>query len=457
MRRALFLVLALACRPEPVDTDSPVLPVDTAPPAGPPALVFDGPAPKNLLFLSIDTLRRDHVDPWGDLALTPFLGRLASEGVVLDDHVQCSNWTFASVTCTLAGRTSVEMGHLPRLNGNINNRPPVPGGTDLLARWLSAAGLYSIAGSSNGWFGIIWGNNQGYTQFLDYEGNTMSGWTDVSTALAEAQTRGEADRFFLHLHALEPHAAYNPPEHLVEGLDALAPWPDGDLRGRDDHYDARDDWSDLTPEQRDLLEAHLRLLYAGEVRHVDALLASVFADADARGWLDDTLVVVWNDHGEQFWEHDNQTHAFTLHGEENDGFAIFWAKNLQPGRWTQPTHAIDIVPTVLDALGMPIPDEVTGRVVGTATDDRLRFTAALARDGGVQAVQQGPWRLHFWWRNGRLALYDRSTDPGETTDLFHPAHPRAIELWDALKPVAEVMATQVLGDTPQPTWPIGMP
>jgi arylsulfatase A-like enzyme len=451
----LLLSVLLGCTPNEPDTAKPRLPVDTAPPAGPAALVFEGTPPKNLLFLSIDTLRKDHVGPWSDGNHTPFLDQLAEDGFVLDDHVQCANWTFASVTCTLAGRTNVERGHLPRLNGDQTNRLPVPPDDRFLSDWLSDAGVYTIGASNNAWFGPQWGNVSGYREFDPSPGAAGGVWESVSSTLEAAQGRGEADRWFVHAHFLEPHASYNPPEGYAVGISSLPPWEGEDLRDQKDHYRLRDSWGDLTLEERELLTLHLKGLYAGEVRWLDQLLAQFMNDAEQRGWLEDTLVVVWNDHGEQFWEHGQHTHAYSLHGEENDGFAIFWAENLVPGSWSGPTHSIDLVPTVLTALDLPVPAEVTGRTLGTAQQDRYRFTSALARNGGVQTVQQGGMRLHFSWRDGQLALYDRSVDPGETTDLFHPAHPEGLALWQVLRPVAETMATQVVGESPQPVWPLG--
>jgi arylsulfatase A-like enzyme len=190
---------------------------------------------------------------------------------------------------------------------------------------------------------------------------------------------------------------------------------------------------------------------------LDDRLADVVDQLDRAGLLEDTLVVVWSDHGEQFWEHGNQTHAFLLHSEENDAVAFFWAKNIVPARWEGPTHSTDLVPSVLDVLGVPIPDEVTGEVVGTASDDRLRFSESLARKGGVQAVQQGDLRMQYRWHLGRVDVYDTTADPGETTDILDPTDPTHLELWTALKARAQQMAELVVDGDPAPKWPSNLP
>lgn len=450
---APLTMLLAACNGPDVDDDP--LPTDTSlTPVGGPALQFHGRVPKNLLFLSIDTFRKDRITHYGGPNLTPFLDRIAAEGFTLDDHMQCSNWTFGSTSCTLAGRYNIERGHLPRLNGNETNRPPVPPGTRFLASWLRDLGFYTVLVSGNDWLSVTWGNAQGHDEVLKPGGAAPQVWSTGAKAIREAIDRGE-DRWFLHLHFMEPHASYDPPaEHLI-GEENLPPWPE-DLTKRDTHYRWRTEWPNLAEGDRELLSKHLWVLYDGEIRTIDDRLADIWAEMEREGYLDDTLVVIWNDHGEAFWEHDYQTHAYALHGEENDGFALFWARNIVPGHYTGPTASIDLVPTVLDLFGTPRPPEVTGFVVGTAPADRPRFAETMARLGGVQAVERDGLKLQFWW-SGRVEAYDRRVDPLEQNDVFDPLDPRQLALWAQLKPMAQQMSALVVGGSPAPNFPSSLP
>lgn len=423
--------------------------------AGSDVLRFEGEVPKNLIFLSIDTFRKDHVGVYGGRDLTPFLDRIAAEGVVMTNHYQCSNWTYGSTTCTLAGRTNIDNGHLPRLNGTDQNRPPVPPGTPFLATWLGQNGFASVVVSANDWLSANWGNTQGYDDEGVPLGDALA-VLDTGYALLQPYLNDGVPRWFMHLHHMEPHASYDPPEENIIGEELLEPWPD-DLTWRPVHYAWRDAWPNLDPADQDLLEAHLRVLYEGEIRTIDQRLETNWGRLEADGFLDDTLVVIWNDHGEEFWEHGFQTHAYNLTTEANDGILIFWAKNLVPGTWDGPTSAIDLTPTLLDLYGIPMPPEVTGHPIGSAPEHRAIFAEAMARTGGVQMVVRDGIKLHYNWYDGSVRMFDRNVDPGETVDLYDPLDPTVLELWALLKPQVEAMAPLVVDGIPAPVYPPDLP
>jgi arylsulfatase A-like enzyme len=393
---------------------------------------FLGRVPKNVLMLSLDTFRRDHMHRYGGDDDTPFLNELARTGFPLDDHTTCSNWTFAGTTCTLLGSYNVERGHVPRL-GRL--KTPVPDGTELLASYLGEAGYHTILISPNAWLGPQWGNAQGYdvARHAPSERTTdvyQLGVTDLEQAIKEG-----ADRWMLHLHFLEPHAAYRPPPEFAPELAAMEPYLIN-LGNRDLHYELRDTYKDLDPEEAKLLEAHLRTRYVGELRYLDMQISSIMSEFAHRGLLEDTLVVIWTDHGEQFWEHGNQTHAFDLHAEENAGIAMFWADNIVAGSWDGPTTAIDLVPTLLSLLDIPIPEEVTGVPVGQAPADRDRFGLSVARIGPVQMVVHDGWKLHYRWK-GEIGLFDMEVDPQELDNRFDPEDPLTRDMWNRLLPMIE--------------------
>lgn len=412
---------------------------------------FSGPRPKNVLMLSVDTLRRDVVSRYDAEGrnLTPFLDSLLDQSVVLQNHSSCSNWTYGSVVCALTGLDNLDMGFIPYLSKS--GRAKLPQEVSTLAEWMRDAGYYTILKSTNGWFGPQWDTDQGYIVSENPGGLSAVDLTNNGlTALRVAQTAGQASKWLLHLHFIEPHAAYNPPSEYLEGLDALPPieW---DLSIKDEQYDLLGQWYGLSESEQEVLLQHLKLRYEGEVRYLDDGFAAMWNMLDTEGLLDDTLVVFWVDHGEQFFEHGQQTHAYGLHTEESDVLAFFWAKNMKPAVWEGATDHIDIAPTTMELIGLEAPAGVKGKLVGSAPPDRSVYGFSAAREGPVHSVRVEGKKLHYHWRGGKKEFFDRTTDPRELTDLYDATNADVIALWDRLLPKVN-QATDLI-DTEEPYLP----
>jgi len=314
--------------------------------------------------------------------------------------------------------------------------------------------------SGNGWLGPADNNAQGYIEApAPFSGNATKIMDDAKSRLDNARANG-ATKWLLHMHFLEPHPPYNPPSDYLADEAALPPLPPGiDLSTQGGQYGATAQWPKLSESDQANLEAHLWARYHGELRYLDDQISAYWSIWESAGMLDDTLVVLWTDHGEQMWEHGNQSHAWFLASEENDGVAFFWAKDLPPQEWTRPTHSVDLAPTILDAVGLPPdPDDQTlsGYVLGTAPEDRPRFAMSVARLGPEQSVTLDDWKLVFSF-SGRLYLFDRSTDRYELTDLYpdHPDDPHVLSLWNLLLP--RVHALHALVPDKPLIYPEGVP
>ncbi len=424
---------------EPTPPPVPVNPADYGDPIGT-TPNFYGFVPKNLLWISVDTFRRDSLKAYGGTGLTDFLDGLHDSGYALTEHQTLSNWTFAGTTGNLLGRTHEENGFEPRLSNEF--REPMPEGTPMLPDWLRPSGFYSIVVSSNSWYSPEWRSTQGFDEeWLPTNAAALNISAEGITSLESARNAGLVDRWFLHLHIKEPHAPYNPPVEFLSGLEELAdvPW---DLANKDEQYQAIAEWGSMTEAEQDLLLKHLRVRYDGELQWTDNLLEAMWIDVAAAGLLEDTLVVVWNDHGEGFFEHGYQGHAYQLGPEENDGLMLFWAKNIVQGTWNEPTSAIDLAPTLLKLYGIDVPAEVTGIPVSEAAYDRPIFSSTVTRLLPRQAVRMGDYRMEYSW-SGAVDMYDRAADPTETTDLYDPADPIAQALWAALEPQVVLSAPLV--------------
>lgn len=443
--------------PSPVPDDPlPTSPTGTTPgavdPCDVPVVTADAPAvtfakpPANLIVLSIDTLRRDYVDFYGcdaadPVERMPFLTSVLAQSVSLEDVQQCSNWTYPSTNCTLSGTLLSEMLHVPR--GGLAGRP-VPDGQRTLARLLTEAGFFTGFVFQNGWFYRIanpsipmedqlTGNAQGYQELVPNGGGALNvGEQGVKMMAEQLSSVDPPERWFLHLHFIEPHDLYVAPDELVPEVEDLDPI-DVNFRNRQSFNAARNAYLGLSSEAQALYREHFSWRYTGDVRLLDERLRTVWSQLETAGLLDDTLVVVWTDHGEGFWERGPQAHGYRLGAEENDAVLAFWHPDLPAARVTGPHHAIDFLPTTLDALGLPVPEDLKGVLAGTAPADRVRYSASPNIVGQrYQAVTQEGFKLTAGW-DGSITLYDRNVDPTESVDRFAPDHPRVLELWPLLE------------------------
>ncbi|MEM6930334.1 MAG: sulfatase-like hydrolase/transferase, partial [Myxococcota bacterium] len=271
-------------------------------------LRFDGAPPTRLLVLSLDTTRRDAVGRYGEgPSATPFLDARLGESVVLDNHRSCSNWTGPSMLCATSGVDPVDIGAL-RPN-DARNRLPT------LARVLGEAGYATRLVSANPFF---FGPDDALgfdrvTTLVDDEGRAEG----VAAQLrADLDALADAPRWYAHAHFFDPHDPYCPPEAYLDGLPPI-PF-DVCTDPATAEYEL---WTDGTAEQRAAYVEHLRFRFRAELRYFDDTLAALWADLDARGDLDDTLVVFFTDHGEQFYERGTLGHSHELFAEETAAVA----------------------------------------------------------------------------------------------------------------------------------------
>ena len=438
-------LLALACTGGP-PVDSPGEAPDTAPLGAPTATFpsFYGEAPTNLLMVSIDTLRRDALVRHGGAGHAAFLDEKAESGVALDRHTSCSSWTFPSVMCVVQGMTNREGGYITDLRSP--GAAQMPETTPTLAGRLSGAGYRTMLVTTSSWFSADHNADVGFDsseKVLD--ARTTAVFERGLERLEQARDAGQ-EPWYLHLHVREPHPMYTPPEAYLAGLEGLPELP---FDVTDTTYANGELWPDMTEEERATLESVLRVRYDGEVRWMSDQLTEQFAALAEAGMLDDTLVVFWSDHGEQFWEHGEQTHGYGLHAEENDAVAIVWASNIVPARWDEPTSHIDLAPTVLALLGVDAAPEMTGVALGEAAPDRPQHGLVAGRRGVVQTVAQEGWKLGYHWETGARWLYDTTADPAERDDRYDPDDPRAVALSALLADETAALAPLLPDHTPR--------
>jgi choline-sulfatase len=355
----------------------------------------------NVLLVTIDTQRADHLGCYGDkAAITPTLDGLAARGVRFETAVGHAPLTAPSHASILTGLT-------PLLHGIRDNGAYVlPPGVRTVAQDFQAGGYRTAAFVSGFPLKRRFGFDRGFELYDDnlprgkdarrtaYVERTADLTTDAALRwLASAPAPGRENApFFLWIHYFDPHAPYEAPAEYMVGV--------------------------ASP-------------YDGETTFVDAQLARLLRAVDERGKGRATFILVTADHGESLGEHGEDTHGIFLYDATIRVPMILVGPGIAPRVVERPVaRGIDVLPTLLDYAGLAA-GKVEGRSLRrAAAGERLADEPAYAESLHPQ-LQYGWAPLHSW-RSGkfklieapRVELYDLEADPHELENRSAQEGPR---------------------------------
>jgi arylsulfatase A-like enzyme len=409
--------------------------------------------PRHVIFISLDTTRADHFGFMGNLKVkTPTLDALARESVVMVD--------FASVApSTLASHTTLFTGQYPNRHGVPRNGYWVNDLNRMLPEILEGYGFHTAGFVSAFVLSNRFNFAQGFDHYdqyfdqlisesqIDYVQRSAESTTDA--AIRYLEDVGVSERLFLFVHYFDPHQPYAAPRSYVEMYD---PSPDEPLPLLSNL--ARPSAGNESARQVSLERYAQR--YASEISYMDREVGRLIAYLRETGILDDAVLVVTSDHGENFWKHDVELlfqHAPWVYQTTVHSVGMIRLPNARHGgtRLMAPSSNIDILPTVLDLLGAPVPFGLPGQVLGPMDDQSTRarqlFGQATAphdplngsNESNARFVRAGKYKLIQTPYLGTEALYDLELDPAETANLLGDPTPeveetarqlrRALEHW----------------------------
>ncbi len=314
----------------------------------------------------VDTLRADHTTPYGYArATTPKLAELARDGVVFENAVAQSSWTRPSVASLM---TSL----LPAEHGAVFVRGRVDAKLETLAEMLAGAGYATAAAVGNTVVSAPrTGFEQGFHAFLDTR-PVARDTIDGALRLLDA-ARGRPT--FLYVHTMDPHIPYQPPEPWLSMFD---PKPSADAPGRDPRRDKD------PAANRDGFVAR----YDGEIAYGDAEFGRFVQELKARGLYDRALIVFLSDHGEEFLDHGDWGHGVSLYEElVRIPLVVKFPGGRHAGqRVASLVQEVDVLPTVLQEAGKPLPRKIRGRPLQaaiTGPEDGRRAVLEVSHRGHV--------------------------------------------------------------------------
>jgi len=370
---------------------------------------------RNVLVYLIDTLRADKLSPYnGDTRVqTPGLSRFLESAVtMLGAHSQ-ENWTKPSVATLL---TSL----MPWEHTATGGESVLPRSVEMLPEILSEAGYSTGSFIANGYVSSRFGFGQGWDSYRNYirEGRRTDAEFVAADTLQWLDRISEEQPFFLYVHTIDPHVPYRPPDEFLEMYDS-EPYR-GPVNFRRDATlleNIKIGRIDVNARDRRRLEA----LYDGEISYHDIHFNAILEGLSRRGHADDTIVIVTSDHGEEFWDHGSVGHGHSVY-EELLRVPLFVRIPGVTRGMTQIEGAVglvDVVPTILETLQMPIPDHMSGRsfldrLRGQDQDHPPSTTSGFMENWRTIVVDD--WKL-IQRRLTDPRIYNLREDRGEENDV----------------------------------------
>lgn len=369
--------------------------------------------PRNVILVVYDTTRADLFGPFArrgkeNAIATPRFDALAKQSTVFARAYNNESWTRPSTITTLTGL-------YPRSHGALYARDILDSRVETLAEKLKGHGFQTFGIVGNGVLRAEFGLGQGWDDYRNYgqQDNTAK---RIFGEAGEWIAKHHTDKpFLVYIQSHDSHTPYDVDRTYTER------YHKGTYRG---YLGAS-----VTGEEQDAINAGkrrassrdmdwMRALYYGEATYQDQYFGQFIDKLAALGVLDDTLLVVTNDHGEELRDHGKLGHLWTLYDELLRAPLIMRHPRLFPAnrRIDEVVEHVDVAPTIVDALGLPPMKHADGLSLLPLFSKRRQrprpYYAVSAMRTKKRAIHVGRWKL-IVDRDGWESLYDLGRDPGE--------------------------------------------
>ncbi len=434
------------------------------------------PSTPNIVLVVVDTERADATGPFGAKHdTTPFMSQLAAQGVTFSNMFSSAPWTapamFSMMTGLYPSEHGVTNGSFMRVGkeNKMVGQQILPDEAVTLAERLKEHGYMTFGVCTNHHLRAKFGFSQGFDHYVGDDFHTLPFPTFAVSALSG--TIRSTSKYFLWLHYFDPHFPYTThapwfgqwndskftsyldlATHLVQKK-----YREQNRIGLNDPV-SLDDVPLLTSTSRNLASYHMNIIkeltgnikpapndeysrflkaaYLSEISETDEAIKDAFATLNID---EETLVVVTSDHGEEIFDRGNFGHRHSslyqelirvpliirLPGGEGAGKVV-----------DTPVSVVDIVPTLLDIIGQPVPEDLSGESLVPLIDGRKidpRPIYAEVERPTKRCLVEFPWKYIHNFANDRGELYNLRQDPEEKSDLSKQEASRAAAMRSRLK------------------------
>ena len=358
----------------------------------------------------MDTLRADRLSGYGYARPTsPNFDAFAREAVKFDANRSQASCTFPSANSILTSRWP------SAFLGQPDQKLGIPEGIPSIAEILHAQGYRTVAVSASAVvrrspsrFNPSGGFDRGFDVFE--EECVWKSAACVNRVAGPHLKRGDKP-LFLYIHYIDPHGPYQPPKEWPrkfamgqpekEWVRAGDPNPIGNWLYKGEPNPG------FTP--ADL--QHLRDLYDDEIAFFDERFAELLRSIRGAGLMDDSILVFVSDHGEEFLEHGEIKHCRTLFDSSVHVPLLLKIPGVDPKTVTRPVQSLDLVPTLVDYLGVRTGARFAGRSLRAEIEGKTRRTSVRPAGDAAQRLRR-PLQADRGSGGGAPKLFDLQADPG---------------------------------------------
>jgi len=380
--------------------------------------------PQNVLLITIDTLRPDHISCYGyKRNTTPNLDQIAMEGTRYKN-------VFSQLTSTTPSHSSILTGLTPDIHGVLANGDPLPLKFTTLAEILRNAGFLTGAVVSNWSLKKERGLNQGFDYYDDfmpqeelhrplYQKNPQQATESALSWLDKNRNK----RFFLWVNYMDPHGPYTPPPPYNHSFDAPQQLSVGNLP-----FSKEDNAPRSIPAYQQLGDAnnpdYYVSQYEGEIQYTDFWVGELLKKIKTWGILKNTLIIITSDHGESLGEHDYYfMHSNLTYKEQASLPLIIRYPGLFPEGKVEDARVetIDLLPTILESCKIPFKNKLHGQSLLSLTKQKDDKPIIVFSENAKRiSVYQNFWELILLGKQA-AELFDLESDPLEKINVLKTA------------------------------------
>lgn len=364
----------------------------------------------NVILISADTLRADHLGTYGySTDTSPNIDRFASESVLFENAIAQAAWTAPS-------HMSIMTSFYPSVHKvqRFPNASRLDDSVVTLAQVLKADGYRTVSFNGGGNVGKEFGFGRGFDL---YDSPSRDNITMTNDETLNWLSENRDQKFFLFFHTYTVHRPYTPP--AIYGYKFFPTYNKSTdrvytLSIGDEDVDKDEIWKSVA-------------LYDGEINYVDDEIGRLLDELDHLNLSDNTIVIFTSDHGEEFFEHGGLDHVLTSYQELIHVPLIIRFPGIENRRIENLAQGIDIMPTVLDSLNITAPPDIQGASLLPLIREGKNVNAYAYSEGGmngeVKAIisEDLKWKYIYNMERKRKnkELYDLEDDPAEHVNLIH--------------------------------------